>query len=1020
MAEQEIEFSIEDRSRYVRALYAFEANDSTQLTINPGDILEVFYRDDSGWWDGKNIETQNDGYFPGNYTEPLGDNLDIIKQQLLFIDQQQQEQQQEHQEEEQQQEIHSSRSSVISLMKESPDTSIDIRNAEPIFKRCSKCIKNDCNLCTIHCRAFCIYIPFCTICDISQNNDKLLDFEYDAYIFRVLSTIQHGLCIFGSVSLNHFISSLIYDFYNNENNINWISSNNQYGKTVFIRFIITISLTIIYIIFLFLTSNTALQFLKQSPENKQTTNKRDRNIQRMNYCLFKFCRNISLKCGQCGIKSCRHKPYSFIYTQFIMLLCSYILAFLWQDLCLDFQTNYLLNHQIKTDWYKNILFLFILLIISFICIFLLKRKLNSVYHIYRYYNKQARDNFNKLQLKTKKRRKKHSNHHQQQLSPLPKSLHSINNNINEPDPFQLEQDKEEEDYQQESNDDDDVSRPYQVSLYLYFWCLLTEITLFMLALPIGSCFASFCYWLLSATKIWNARATRIITMIIYVIAFLIIYLLSWRVIHIAMHFKNNGKYKKKNKNKNKNNIQINGGGGTTRQLIVGGVNRLRGDSVSKSITITNTQTSNNALSTPNESLLLNHETQSNLTIYSVNTTMDQSTAESFLGTTTTTTINSNIISNDEDEMIAEYESDIPDFIVMILMKYYGLEIETTEFKILSVMLIGIFFCDIFIIGCWFNLWMLFDNDSDPFNNIENDDSTHSNYDKYLDPNTEYLIYNCLLTLLLPFICSYLFGKTFKYFCCRKNNYKLSIALEKDKLWMKSLLSRWFIVIQALILGYLWCEYFQVLWFKHIDTKWYTLSTGLAVIIIYLIIFITIGVFKLNKKLLRLLWTMHDEDDDIFNNDKTSNIIKRKGYTSLQNHHNNKHRRQSGVGNLGLNASVNRQFQIEKKLGRRMISHNTQKAKQATHKLVVINTPTNTSSNNDDDDDDDDDDDKEDNNYKPQQLEITNNVLSDSSNNNNNSNINNNNNKQKRKINNKMSGLSTSLLQSDDEDDAQIL
>ena len=65
MADQEIEFSVEDRSRYVRALYAYEAKDDTQLSINPGDILEVFYRDDSGWWDGKNVSNQDDGYFPG-------------------------------------------------------------------------------------------------------------------------------------------------------------------------------------------------------------------------------------------------------------------------------------------------------------------------------------------------------------------------------------------------------------------------------------------------------------------------------------------------------------------------------------------------------------------------------------------------------------------------------------------------------------------------------------------------------------------------------------------------------------------------------------------------------------------------------------------------------------------------------------------------------------------------------------------------------------------------------------------
>ena len=138
MAEQEIEFSVEDRSRYVRALYAYEAKDNTQLSINPGDILEVFYRDESGWWDGKNVSSQNDGYFPGNYTEPLGDNLETIKQKLLLYDEHDDIDDDDEENNHngfvihQQQQNHRSRSSLLSL-KDSPDTSIDIRNAEPMY-----------------------------------------------------------------------------------------------------------------------------------------------------------------------------------------------------------------------------------------------------------------------------------------------------------------------------------------------------------------------------------------------------------------------------------------------------------------------------------------------------------------------------------------------------------------------------------------------------------------------------------------------------------------------------------------------------------------------------------------------------------------------------------------------------------------------------------------------------------------------------------------------------------------------
>merc|ERR1712154_150713 len=145
--------------------------------------------------------------------------------------------------------------------------------------------------------------------------------------------------------------------------------------------------------------------------------------------------------------------------------------------------------------------------------------------------------------------------------------------------------------------------------------------------------------------------------------------------------------------------------------------------------------------------------------------------------------------------------------------------------------------------------------------------------------------------------------------------------------------------------------------------------------------IVIIIFKLNKKLLRLLWTMHDEPDqvDIFNNNK--NKKEDDDYKTLANSRHSSRRGLAGVGNLGLNASV-KERQLEKKLGRRMISHNTQKAKKA----IYIDKTTNN-----------------------EEIEI----ITNSSSNNLNKN-------KENKIKNKMSGLSTSLLQSDDDDDAQIL
>ena len=46
------------KSRYVRALYNYEAKDENQLSITSGDVIEVYFRDDCGWWDGKNWFTK--------------------------------------------------------------------------------------------------------------------------------------------------------------------------------------------------------------------------------------------------------------------------------------------------------------------------------------------------------------------------------------------------------------------------------------------------------------------------------------------------------------------------------------------------------------------------------------------------------------------------------------------------------------------------------------------------------------------------------------------------------------------------------------------------------------------------------------------------------------------------------------------------------------------------------------------------------------------------------------------------
>ncbi|XP_071970523.1 unconventional myosin-Ie-like [Engystomops pustulosus] len=52
-----------------RALYAYDAQDTDELSFNAEDILEIVREDPSGWWQGR--IRGRDGLFPGNYVEKI-------------------------------------------------------------------------------------------------------------------------------------------------------------------------------------------------------------------------------------------------------------------------------------------------------------------------------------------------------------------------------------------------------------------------------------------------------------------------------------------------------------------------------------------------------------------------------------------------------------------------------------------------------------------------------------------------------------------------------------------------------------------------------------------------------------------------------------------------------------------------------------------------------------------------------------------------------------------------------------
>ncbi|KAM0789291.1 hypothetical protein ACM66B_000131 [Microbotryomycetes sp. NB124-2] len=54
---------------FVRALYAYSSLDSSALSFEQGDLIEVMSTLPSGWWDGIHCENKLRGWFPSNYVE---------------------------------------------------------------------------------------------------------------------------------------------------------------------------------------------------------------------------------------------------------------------------------------------------------------------------------------------------------------------------------------------------------------------------------------------------------------------------------------------------------------------------------------------------------------------------------------------------------------------------------------------------------------------------------------------------------------------------------------------------------------------------------------------------------------------------------------------------------------------------------------------------------------------------------------------------------------------------------------
>jgi hypothetical protein len=60
------------KRKFVKALYQYDATDDDELTISPGDVIEVIEEIDEGWWIGETQDirgVRRRGMFPANYCE---------------------------------------------------------------------------------------------------------------------------------------------------------------------------------------------------------------------------------------------------------------------------------------------------------------------------------------------------------------------------------------------------------------------------------------------------------------------------------------------------------------------------------------------------------------------------------------------------------------------------------------------------------------------------------------------------------------------------------------------------------------------------------------------------------------------------------------------------------------------------------------------------------------------------------------------------------------------------------------
>ena len=65
--------TVQYQPSFVQALYGYTGTDSSSLSFQQGDIIEVLTTLESGWWDGIHCDTKVRGWFPSNYVQQISE-----------------------------------------------------------------------------------------------------------------------------------------------------------------------------------------------------------------------------------------------------------------------------------------------------------------------------------------------------------------------------------------------------------------------------------------------------------------------------------------------------------------------------------------------------------------------------------------------------------------------------------------------------------------------------------------------------------------------------------------------------------------------------------------------------------------------------------------------------------------------------------------------------------------------------------------------------------------------------------